>query len=442
MKRALQPRKNYPAITNLPGFVNKIELYTQLKHEYGAKKIEPIIARIEQALKAALHQLQTLPVDRAMVEREPDNREAIRRLRPNGPRRIWKRLDLAAYRPRLEGAMLGRCAGCTLGAPVEFWTVPKMEALARENGMSFPPQDYWSYVPDPAELRYQMSPRSAYTSDGMDGVPVDDDIIYTLLGLLIVENFGPEFTTGDVGQAWLKYLPYACTAEDVALKNLTKGVPALKAGARDDPYCEWIGADIRADPWGYLAPGWPEKAAAMAYRDAFISHRRNGVFGEMFFAAAIAAAFAVDDPIKALRIGLTEIPRDCAMAKAVRWALRVAPRIRNYRDARKAMETHFRGMNGVHTINNACLTIWGITIGGTDFTRVIGETVAMGMDNDCTAATAGSIVGAVVGRRGIPRQWTRPFHDTVHSYLIGKRKFAISGLLRRFARQAERIWAE
>lgn len=441
MKRSLQACKNYPAIANLHGFISQTELYAQLKHEYGAKQIGPILARIERALKVALHQLKTLPIDRALAEREPDNLAAIRNVRPRGPRRIWKRFDPAVYRRRLEGAVLGRCAGCMLGAPVEFWAVSKMEALARENGMPFPPQDYWSYVPDPAELRYQMSPRSAYTRDGMDGVPVDDDIIYTLLGLLIVEDFGPEFTIGDVGRAWLKYLPYACTAEDVALKNLKKGIPALKAGARDNPYCEWIGADIRADPWGYLAPGWPEKAAAMAYRDAFISHRRNGIYGEMFFAAAIAAAFAVDDPIEALRIGLTEIPRDCAMAKAVRWALQVAPRIRNYRDARRAMEAHFRGMNGVHTINNACLTIWGITMGGTDFTRVIGETVAMGMDNDCTAATAGSVVGAVVGRRGIPRQWTRRFHNTVHSYLIGKRKFAISGLLRRFARQAERVWA-
>jgi ADP-ribosylglycohydrolase len=98
-------------------------------------------------------------------------------------------------------------------------------------------------------------------------------------------------------------------------------------------------------------------------------------------------------------------------------------------------------MSPVHTINNACLTIWGITIGGSDFSRVISETVAMGMDNDCTAATAGSIAGAVIGKRGIPPHWYRPFNNTVHSYLIGKRRFAISGLLKRFTRQAARMHA-
>jgi ADP-ribosylglycohydrolase len=263
-----------------------------------------------------------------------------------------------------------------------------------------------------------------------------DSIVYTLLGLLILEEHGPDFTIADVGKSWVKYLPLACTAEEIALQNLKKGVPAEKAGAVDNPYCEWIGADIRSDPWGYAAPGWPEKAAELAYRDAWLSHRRNGIYGEMFFAAAISAAFAVKDPMAALRIGLSEIPRDCATAQGIRWALSVALRIKNYRQAREAVERHFRGMHRVHTINNACLTVFGLAIGGLDFTKVISQTVAMGMDNDCTAATAGSIVGAIVGKKGIAPHWYKRFNNTVHSYLIGKPKFRIDDLLRRFARQA------
>jgi ADP-ribosylglycohydrolase len=160
----------------------------------------------------------------------------------------------------------------------------------------------------------------------------------------------------------------------------------------------------------------------------------------MYFSAVIAAAFAVDDPVEALRLGLTEIPRECALAKAVRWALDEAPRIRNYRDARSAVETYCAGMSGVHTINNALLTIWGITLHGTDFSKVIGEVVAMGLDNDCTAATAGSIVGAVVGKRGIPEHWYRPFDNTITTYMIEHETFQIDDVLLRFARQAQRVF--
>lgn len=432
----------YPKVPDYNAIANALELYSQLKHEYGAKGISPILKDAEKCMKDALKRVKALPIDRALAKKEPNNLAGIQALRPKGPRRMWDGFDKAEYQKRLEGALIGRFAGCTLGAPVEFWSISDMKELADEIGDDFPPTDYWSRARWPNRLRYNMSPRSAYTRKGMDGVPVDDDLAYTLLGLLILEDHGPDFTVEDVGKAWVKYLPAACTAEKVALENLKKGVPAERAGARNNPYCEWIGADIRSDPWGYLAPGWPERAAEMAYRDAFISHRRQGIYGEMYFSAAISAAFAVDDPVEALELGLTEIPKQSAMTKAVKWALKVGPGIKDYQQARDTMETKFKGMHRVHTINNACLTIWGVMLGGKNLTKVIGETVAMGMDNDCTAATAGSIVGAIVGEKGIAKKWYRNFNNTVHSYLTGRRKFSVTGLLRRFTKQAKRVFGE
>lgn len=432
----------YHKIPQLWRLIEQLKVQAQLKAEYGAKGIRQPLVQAERALKHALRELKTLPIDEKLARREPNDLARIKSLRPAGPRRIWDQFDRVAYRERLEGALLGRMAGCTLGAPVELWSIERIRRLAEDNGDAFPPTDYWLRVPDLKQKRYEMSKREAYTRNCMKGVPVDDDIMFTLLGLLIAEDHGPTFTVDDVGKAWVKYLPYACTAEKVALNNLKKGVSASLAAEKDNPYCEWIGAGIRADPWGYMTPGWPERAAEMAYTDAYISHRRQGIYGEMFFAAAIAAAIAVDDPVEALRIGLSEIPRHCALAKAVRWALRVAPEIKDYKQARAAVDQKFEGMHDVHTINNACLTIWGITIGGTDFTKVIGETVAMGLDNDCTAATAGSIVGAVVGKRGIPEHWHKNFNNKIHSYLIGKRCFSISGVLRRFEKQARKVHSE
>ncbi len=430
---------SYAKIPPLHDLAEQLELYAQLKAERGAPSPAPVLKDAERALRSALKALKKLPEDAKLKAREPDKLAKIRSLRPVGPRRMWPGLDEAAYTSRLEGALLGRFAGCTLGAPVECWPVEAMQEWAREIGDAFPPTDYWSRVTRPHLLRYGKSRRDAYSRPRMNGVPVDDDIVYTLLGLLIVEDSGLDFTVDDVGRGWLKYLPYACTAEKVALANLGNGVAAGKAAERDNPYCEWIGADIRSDPWGYLAPGWPEMAADMAYRDACISHRRNGVYGEMYFSAVISAAFAVDDPVEALQIGLSEIPRNCTLARDIRWALKKAPQIKDYRQARQAVDARFKGMHRVHTNNNACLTIWGLTIGGTDFSRVISETVAMGLDNDCTAATAGSIAGALVGKKGIPSRWYRKYDGKVHSYLIGKPTFKIDSLIARFKRQAKRM---
>ena len=229
--------------------------------------------------------------------------------------------------------------------------------------MAFPPQDYWTYHPAQRKTRYGTSKMRDYLKDHVRCIPVDDDLTYTLLGLLILEEYGPGFTTDDVAAAWLEYLPTACTAEEVALKNLQAGVPAVRAGARNNPYQEWIGAFIRSDPWGYAAPGRPEQAAEMAYRDTYLSHRQNGLYGAMFFSAAIAAAFAVDCPMEALRIGLTEIPASCRLARDLRWALRIAPKLEDWRAARAAVDRRFKGMHAVHTNNNACLVVFGLHLG-------------------------------------------------------------------------------
>ena len=372
--------------------------YTRLKQEYGALEVEKYMEKAEVELQKILEELKGCPIDTRLEYLEPNDLQSIRNLRPQGPRRIWNELPTEEYLDKLSGAFLARMAGCTLGAPVEFYSIKHMENWAKYIEMEFPPTDYWKMVKYPFDLRYEKSDYTAYTKNGINKVPVDDDITYTLLGLYLVEEWGLNFATEDVGKAWIKYLPYACTAEEVALKNLKRGISALEVADINNPYCQWIGADIRSDAFAYMAPGYPEKAASMAYYDAYLSHRRNGIYGEMFFSAAQSAAFTVNNPIEAIEIGLSEIPQNCRLAEDILWALESGNKVHNYLDARRLVEERFESMSVAHTNNNACLTVFGLMLGGTDITKVLSQTVAMGMDNDCTAATAGSIVGAIIGR--------------------------------------------
>ncbi len=417
-----------------------INRYARQKVEFGAPGVAGKVAEIEALLKQKVAELDALPNDPELEKAEPDDLTSILALRPPGRRRMWSSLP-DDFRDRLEGAWLARCAGCTLGSIVEGWKVERMERWAAYLGDEFPLVDYWSQAEQPHEPRLKVSVRHDYTPSKMDGVPSDDDLNYTMLGLLILEEYGPDFTVEDVGAAWVKYLPFAFTAEGIALDNLRAGVPAMQAGALNNPCLNWIGADIRSDPWGYAAPGYPEKAAEMAYHDAFISHRRNGVYAAMYFSAAIAAAFAVDDPMEALRIGLEEIPADSITAREIRWALELAPSVSNYKDAAALVAERYPGLWKSHSFQNNALTIWGLAVGGDDCTKVIGETVAMGQDNDCTAATAGSIFGAVYGKSAIPKHWHKNFNNKVHSYLNGKASFAIDDVVDRFVAQAESVLA-
>lgn len=429
----------YPRVPNYTRLIEEIGFLVQKKHEHGAKGMNGPLAKAEKALKLAYQELERLPVDSKQAAKEPNDLESIHALRPKGLRRLWEQFDSKLYAEKVEGAMLARFAGCTLGTLVEGWSIDFTSSWAKEIGNPFPPVDYWTEARTPSESRQGINTCREYTRDGLNGVPVDDDTIYTLLGLLMLEEYGPDFTTANVGDMWHTYLPWCWDDMKWPLDRYIAGIPAEKA-ADHNPYSEMICAFIRCDPYGYAAPGQPEKAAALSYKDGLMSHRRNGLFGGMFFAATIAAAFAVDDPVDAIRIGLTEIPQHSRLAKEIRWALSLENSIKDYRDARNAVDERLAGMFQVHTINNACLVTFGLMLGRRDVTKVLSQTLAMGLDNDCTTATAGSIVGAVVGKSGIPEHWYRNFNNTVHSYIKGHRRFKITDLVKRYNRQAKRVW--
>ena len=71
-------------------------------------------------------------------------------------------------------------------------------------------------------------------------------------------------------------------------------------------------------------------------------------------------------------------------------------------------------------------------LGGNDFTKCISNCVAMGLDNDCTGATVGSIVGACIGFDKIPAHWYDRFNDTVCTYLKGNTTLSIEDVVKRF----------
>jgi ADP-ribosylglycohydrolase len=273
-----------------------------------------------------------------------------------------------------------------------------------------------------------------YLKGNITRIPCDDDIGYVLLSLFIVEESPNKhnFTTADVANSWLKYITVCFTAEEVALLNLKKGIPWDKAAEVDNPFNEWIGADIRCDGYAYINPGDPKTAADMAERDALVSHRGNGVYGSRYFAAVIADVFTSNNINQSLIRGLDFIPENCELAKGLRWALDFWNSVDNYKDAIRLVDERYPNMPFVHTINNACLTVFALALGGDDISKVIANAVALAHDCDCTAATAGSIVGAAYGFKKLDPKWHKCFNNRVGSYFNGEKEYLISDILSRF----------
>ena len=80
---------------------------------------------------------RTLPYEPELAAAEPNTLKAIKSLRPKGPRRIWNQFDTEEYKERVEGALLGRMAGCTL---VPYGTQEQKKArpvIVKERGLQW-----------------------------------------------------------------------------------------------------------------------------------------------------------------------------------------------------------------------------------------------------------------------------------------------------------------
>ncbi|MCX7599438.1 MAG: ADP-ribosylglycohydrolase family protein [Armatimonadetes bacterium] len=405
------------------------------------------LARIEasppdgqcRALSAFFEAAAGLPTRDDWPYEEPSELGEIRRVRPDGPRHLPtpSREELA---DRILGAWLGRCAGCMLGKPVEGFTRDRLEALLRAAGAweldgYFPPaQDL------PEGLSYHPGVESLLRGNITRAVR-DDDTDYTVIGLHILEENGPDFTPRDVAEQWLAHFPYrcVCTAEHEAYRNFVVDIWPPQSAVHLNPYREWIGAQIRADAWGYAAPGWPEKAAEFAWRDACISHTKNGIYGEMFFAALIAAALSADDLREAIAAAAAEIPVRCRLRECIDDCLEWCRQDDDWKITWERINAKYGHYHPVHTINNAALVLMGLLHSGGDFSRAICIAVMGGWDTDCNGATAGSVMGALLGAKGIPPHWVDPLNDILESSLQGMNFNRISDLAARTLVVAQQV---
>lgn len=451
------------------------EEFIQAKQEgRDAAKVEALRPAFEaagddEAALEALHaQLLAVPMRADFPFNEPDDLAGIRALRPQAPRRLPVKLSDDNLLDRLHGAWLGRCVGCALGKPVEgfmgahnglaSWQRQKRFLTAIAPG-EWPVRDYFPQH-SPAESETGRVGCFASTREQIAFMETDDDIRYTVLGQVILEQYGPDFASAHVAHTWFDKLPYlhVCTAETQAYRNMVMRGDAFRRSPSADldrttdwqwithylnPYREWIGAQIRVDSYGYACPGNPELAAEFAWRDARISHVKNGIYGAMLCSAMIAAAFATDDPRAVVEAGLAEIPATSRLYAEMRQVIAICERHGNDFAHFETVITEIYQLlghyNPVHTNNNAAICVAAVLLSGGDFAKGITFAVMGGWDTDCNGATVGSIVGAMTGAAAAPAYWTARLNDTLNSLIIDYHPIAISACARRSLKIAQRV---
>jgi ADP-ribosylglycohydrolase len=368
-------------------------------------------------------------------------------------------LDDNALLDKIHGCLLGKCAGLNLGQAVEGWTKQQIEEEAKK--VDFYPVTYYF----PANFK---TPYTGTLQGRFDHYPANDDTDLMTVSLLTLRKYGIDFTSRQLAEKWVEHVKFACTAEGVALNNFKQDVWPPQSAIVDNPYEQWIGAQMRAEIWGMIAPGQPQMAAELACRDASISHVRNGIYGSQYIAALVSLAMTNSDVKSIILNALEVIPEHSEYAIAVRdvvawheagydwqktWQLLDGRygwnddgvRRGGFIDSRfntKEGLYQWENMRWVHVTPNAAACVLALLYGDSDFSKSIGIAAMCGYDADCNAGTVGGVLGALKGQNAIPAAWKEPLHDRFMNGLKNcEAEMKISDMAKEIAGFAQQIQA-
>jgi ADP-ribosylglycohydrolase len=358
--------------------------------------------------------------------------------RPLGPVGSLGREDAAA---RVEAAFLGSVAGCMLGKPVEV--DPTMESLraALEPLGEWPIRDYVPAALGPA-LPHLQHWWEVLTRETLTAVVPDDDINYTVLGMLLLEQHGLGFTTENVWRLWTDQLPTGQTwgAERTSLLKAGMALVEAADGGGPDEWVSFInpgeeacGAMIRVDAYGYACPGRPALAAELAWRDAAFTHRRTGIYGAMWLAAALAVAPVCDDPLEPFEVANQFVPQRSRFAEIARHSLAEVRAASDWEDAYRRIHARYADYR--------CCAIYqelGTVMNSMRFATDVGDgfckQVMQGLDTDSYGARVGSLLGLYFGPGHLEDRWLAPLNDDFRVGLALFYERSLAGVAQRMGR--------
>ncbi len=282
-------------------------------------------------------------------------------------------LSYETYLDKVFGCWLGKCISGTIGMPYEG-----MKQLM--------------------ELEYSPALIA-------DMVP-NDDLDLQVLWLDVLEKKGHHFTSLDLAEGFFNQCPYAMGEYAIFKKNYGRHIaPPYSGSYNNDYYLEGMGCPIRAEIWACIAPGDPALAASCAAKDGILDHAGNSVYAEQFIAAMEAQAFIENDWEKCIEVALEHIPQDAKITRLIHDTQKWCRQFKDWRETRAMILRHYGHPDCTNLFQNIGITLLSMYYGGNDFIDTTMIAVNCGFDTDCTCATAGSILGIIVGGKELMRQY-------------------------------------
>ncbi len=317
----------------------------------------------------------------------------LTRTAPKAPKAVT--MTKAALQNKIKGGWAGQVIGCTFGGPTEF----------RFNG---------TMIND-----YQPIPwYNGYIKKTMvENFGLYDDIYMDLTFVDVFEKKGIDAPVEEHAKAYATAGYMLWHANQAGRYNILNGLKVPDSGHwLNNPHADDIDFQIEADFSGLMAPGMPNTAVQIGDPIGHIMNYGDGWYGGAYVGAMYSLAFVSSDVKYVVREALKTIPTQSTfyqcIADVIKWHEQYPNDWkRNWFEIQKKWsndtgcpEGVFKAFN-IDAKINAAYIVLGLLYGGGDFTKTMEISTRAGQDSDCNPASAGGILGTLLGYDNIPAYW-------------------------------------
>ena len=304
-------------------------------------------------------------------------------------------LSKADLMDKIMGGWAGQVIGCTYGGPTEF----------RYNGTMI--QDYVPIEWDETKMEWY------YTN----APGLYDDIYMDLTFVEVFEKEGLDAPASSHAKAFAHADYMLWHANQAARYNILNGLePPASGHWENNPHADDIDFQIEADFAGLMNPGMVNSSSEVCDRVGHIMNYGDGWYGGVYVAAMYSLSFWSDDVEFIVKEALKTIPEQSQFYQCIHdvigwYEMNPQDWKQTWFEAERKWSSDIGCPDGVFVpfnidakINAAYIVI-GLLYGEGDFGKTVDISTRCGQDSDCNPASAGGILGTLLGYDAIPDYW-------------------------------------
>ena len=285
---------------------------------------------------------------------------------------------------KIAGGWAGKMVGVSYGAPTEF----------RAQGKIYEDSIKWK----PSDIR---------------GSLWQDDVYVQLTFLMSMDKYGMDAPAKKYQEMFAKAGYGLWHANMQARKNYYDSIFAPLSGMPEyNLHADDIDFQIEADYIGFMCPGMPKSALAIADKIGRIMNYGDGVYGGIFVAALYAEAYFESDIMKIVEKALLSIPAESDYYKNIKDVIKLYKQYpTDWRTAWKELEAKWGDVHickagtsfNIDAKLNGAYIVMGLLYGEGDPMKTLEISTRCGQDSDCNPSNALAVLGVMRGFSGLPQ---------------------------------------